>query len=197
MKLAAKIILSIAVVYVTIWIAMAAYFSFAAHHKDVLESNLTSLFKREVTIGRVETAWDGFSPSFVIDDLVVAGDSEQQAAFSFKNLTAKIDPVSILFFWPCFTQFAIEEPEVEIVNLSNGFLQIAGIQTKSNQSTGLNPKRVISWLLDNESATWHDGSIVWRRLNGEIDNFKEISFVMNVKNKNVQSLRLLVYLKVL
>ena len=177
MKLAAKIILSIAVVYVTIWIAMAAYFSFAAHHKDLLESNLTSLFKREVTIGRVETAWDGFSPSFVIDDLVVAGDSVQQAAFSFKNLTAKIDPVSILFFWPCFTQFAIEEPEVEIVNLSNGFLQIAGIQTKSNQSTGLNPKRVISWLLDNESATWHDGSIVWRRLNGEIDNFKEISFV--------------------
>lgn len=179
MKLIAKIILSIVAIYIALWIAVAVYFNFAERHKGLLESNLSSLFGRDVVINSIQTEWQGFAPKFEINGFKVLGDTSTQAALSFQNLTAKVDPLSVLLFWPTFTQFTIEQPEVEIVNLQSGLLQIAGIELKSNQSIGLNPKRIISWLLDNENASWRNGSVVWRRLNGEIESFEDISFDYN------------------
>lgn len=176
MKLTAKIILSIVAIYIVIWIALAGYFSFADRHKELLESNLSTLFQREVTIESVQTNWDGLSPTFVVNGFSVAGDDSKSPALSFSTLSAKVDPVSLLLFWPSFTQFEIDRPEVEIANLDNGLLQIAGIKLNSNQSVGLNPRRVLSWLLNNKNANWENGSIVWRRLNGDINRYDDISF---------------------
>ena len=186
MKLLAKIILSVVAIYVALWIAVAVYFNFAERHKGLLESNLSSLFNRDVVINTIQTEWDGFSPKFEIDGFKVVGDTSDQSALSFEKLTAKVDPVSLLLFWPSFTQFSIEQPEVEIVNLQNGLLQIAGFELKSNQSVGLNPKRIISWLLDNRKASWVNGSVVWRRLNGEVERFENISFDYSRDNENRQ-----------
>ena len=177
MKLLANITLSLVAIYIALWMAVAAYFSFADRHEEILESNLSSLFERPVSIDSVRTTWIGLSPSFEIIGLNVAGDTAQHSALSFKKVSAILDPVSILFFWPSFTQFAIEQPEVEIVNLDNGLLQIAGIQLNSNQSKGFNLRRLISWLLDHHSVTWHDGSIVWRKSFDNVDYFNDISFL--------------------
>ncbi|MDB4512032.1 DUF3971 domain-containing protein, partial [Arenicella sp.] len=183
MKLVTKIFLSLLVIYVTVWLIFAAFFSFANNHEQILESYLSRLFERPVSVDRVTTTWIGFSPSFEITGLNVVGDTPQQSALSFRKASAIIDPLSILIFRPLFTQFAIEQPEVEFVNLDNGLLQIAGFQLKSNQSVGFNPRNLISWLLDHHSVTWHAGSIVWRKAYNDIDYFDDISFLYERKSQ--------------
>lgn len=176
MKYFAKIILTIAIVYMAVWITLAAYFSVAERHKGLLESSLTNIFNRSVTIERVRTSWHGLSPTFQILGFEVEGDTEQ-AALSFASLSAKLDPLSILMFWPKFTDIAIDQPELEIANLSTSELQIAGFVQNPNRSAMFNPQTIISWLLNHERAVWHDGTIVRRRLDGEIIYYPDISFI--------------------
>ena len=177
MKLFVKIILSVAAVYVLAWVAVAVYFSNAKNHKSVLESNLSDLFNREVSIASVETAWNGLSPVFQVNDLVVVGDTYEQPALSFNNLSAELDLWSVLRFWPKFTEFTIEEPNIEIIALENNRLQIAGFELDSNKTSSAKPQQVLSWLLQHDNAAWHNGSVTWRSKNGDIKNYSDISFL--------------------
>jgi len=183
MKFLAKSILAVVAIYVAIWIALAAYFSVAERHKGLLESSLSSVFKRAVTIDRVQTGWHGLSPTFQITGFEVAGDT-QQPALSFANLSARLDPLSILLFWPKFSDIAIDQPELEIANISASEMQIAGFAVNSDRSAVFNPKTIISWLLNHERAVWHDGTVVRRRLDGEIVYYPDISFIYERMEQN-------------
>ena len=151
-----------------------------------MESNLSSVFKRTVTIQQVRTAWRGLSPIIQINGFKVAGDSDNQAALAFKSLSAELSPFSILRFWPQLTEFAVEQPSLEIVSLPGNKLQIAGFTLKSNSSSGINPKRLLSWLLQHKSAVWLNGEITWRRLNGEQQHYSELSFIYQRQGENRQ-----------
>lgn len=177
MKLFAKIIAGLCLFYVFLWLGGAVYFSYAERHKGLLESNLSSVFKRPVTIEKVHTGWQGLSPVIQLHGFRVEGDYPDQPVLAFTSLSAEIAPLSILRFWPQLVDLAVEQPILEIVSLPDNRLRIAGFTLGSNRSAGLNPKRLISWLLNHQSATWHDGEIIWRRKNGEFKSYSEISFV--------------------
>ena len=177
MKLILKIVAGLLLFYLVMWSGLAAYFSYAERHKGLLESNLSSLFNRNVSIQKIRTGWNGISPVVQIDGFTVAGDTAEQPALAFKSLSAELAPLSILQLWPRLTEFAVEQPSLEIVSLENNTLQIAGLTLNSNRSIGLNPKRLISWLLNHQSAVWLDGEVVWRRRNNEIQRYKNIAFV--------------------
>lgn len=177
MKLILKIVAGLLLLYVVMWSSLAAYFSYAERHKGMLESNLSSLFDRQVSIQKISTGWNGISPVLQISGFRVAGETQEQAALAFKSLSAELAPLSVLQFWPRLTKFAVEQPSLEIVSLENNTLQIAGLTLNSNRSIGLNPKRLISWLLNHQSAVWLDGEVIWRRRNSEIQRYKNIAFV--------------------
>ena len=104
MKIVVKIVSLIAAVYILMWLALAAYFSIAERHKELLESNLSHLFKRSVSIEQITTGWDGISPVIQVSGFEVTGDMRELPALSFEKLSAKLDLLSILSFWPKFTR---------------------------------------------------------------------------------------------
>lgn len=185
MKFIAKIFSVLLLFYALVWLGAALYFSYAEHHKDLLEANLSSIFKRQVTIQQVHTAWNGLAPLIQLNGFTVAGDTDQPA-LAFKSLSAEIEPLSILRLWPQLSEFAVERPSLEIVSLPNNKLQVAGFTLGSNRSIGLNPKRLISWLVNHKNAVWFDGEIIWRRKNGEQHHYKDISFVYQRNGKKRQ-----------
>ncbi|MGK0373587.1 MAG: hypothetical protein ACJA2E_000054, partial [Arenicella sp.] len=157
MKLLLKIFFALGLVYLLCWAGVAAYFTYADRYKGLLESNLSSLFDRPVTIDNVETVWRGLSPRLKVEGFKVAGDTPDQPALAFKSLSAILSPTSLITLWPSFTEFAIEQPLIEIVSIDNKQLRIGGLDFSSEQrNVGLN-QRTISWLLDQQSATWVDG----------------------------------------
>ncbi len=177
MKIVVKIVSLIAAVYILMWLALAAYFSIAERHKELLESNLSHLFKRSVSIEQITTGWDGISPVIQVSGFEVTGDMRELPALSFEKLSAKLDLLSILSFWPKFTDIAVEKPEIEISNTDVGRMQVAGIDINSNSSSAINPKKVITWLLNHEQAAWHEGKVIRRRWDGSITYYSDISFV--------------------
>jgi uncharacterized protein YhdP len=163
MKLLLKILVGLLLLYLLCWGAIAGYFTYADRHKGLLESNLSSLFDREVTINSVETVWRGLSPRLKIDGFKVAGDTPNEPALAFNSLSAVLSPTSLLTLWPSFTEFSIERPLIEIVSIEKNQLQIGGLDFSGKRSKlGVN-QRAISWLLDQQSATWLDGEVVWHR----------------------------------
>ena len=175
MKLLLKILIGLLLVYLVCWGGVAGYFTYADRHKGLLESNLSSLFDREVTIDSVETVWRGLSPRLKIEGFKVAGDTINEPALAFNSLSAVLSPTSLLSLWPSFTEFAIERPLVEIVSIEKNQLQIGGLNFSGKRKTdvGIN-QRVISWLLDQQSATWIDGEVVWRRGENRTSRYQNI-----------------------
>jgi uncharacterized protein YhdP len=156
---------------------LAAYFSYAESHRGVLAGHLSSLFGRPVVIDEVRTAWDGVTPRVQINGLRVEGDFEDEPALSIGSLSVAVDPVSLLKFWPQFSEFAVQKPVVEIVSLENNQLQVAGILLRSSRQRPDRARRLISWLLDQQGGALHNGEVVWRRAVGDVRRYRNISFV--------------------
>jgi uncharacterized protein YhdP len=174
MKLLQKILLGLILVYLLCWVGVAGYFTYADRHKGLLESNLSSLFDREVTIDNVETVWRGLSPRLKVEGFKVAGDTPNEPALAFKSLSAILSPTSLLTLWPSFTEFAIEQPLVEIVSIENKQLRIGGLDFASERRDVDLNQRMVSWLLDQQSATWVDGEVVWRRAKNRTSRYQNI-----------------------
>ncbi|MFT5572211.1 MAG: hypothetical protein ACI9FR_001133 [Cryomorphaceae bacterium] len=179
-----RLIIILLASYVLFWSSLAAYFTYAGHQKGLLESNLSRFFDRPVTIQKFKTVWGGISPRVQIKGFEVKGDVEGEPAFAFQSLSAELSPLSLLSLWPRFTEFALERPSVEIVSLSNNQLQIAGIRLGTKRKQSFDPQRLVSWLMDQESAVWLNGEIVWRRIDGENQRFRDISFVYQREQQN-------------
>lgn len=177
MKLLAKIIGVLFALYCLCWVAIAVYFGFAEQHKDMLEDNLSTAFGRNVSISQLQTAWVGWSPSLRIQGLRVAGDIPEQPALAFDSASLVVSPSSLLSFWPRFTEFAVEKPVLEVVTLPNNRLQVAGIVLTKNKRPGINREKLFSWLLEQSSAAWHNGEIRWRKTDGSIQRYTDISFL--------------------
>ena len=177
MKLFAKIIGTIVFLYTLCWVGLAVYFGFAERHKGLLEDNLSAIFGRAVSIEQLETSWVGWSPALRVQGLYIAGDTANEAALSFDSAAVVVSPASLFTLWPRFTDFAVDRPSLEVVTLPNNKLQVAGITLSGSKNPGINRKRLISWLLNQSSAAWHNGEIRWRKSDGSVNLYRDISFV--------------------
>lgn len=177
MKFLRRLFIGLCFIYVLFWGSVVTYFSYAERHKGLLEDNLSQVFGRLVTIDEVKTVWRGLSPRVQINGFNVASDTAGESALAFESISAELSPSSLLLLWPRFTEFAVERPVVEIVSLGAKRLQIAGVELKSNSSLGFNPKRLVSWLMNHENAAWLNGEVIWRRTNGDVQRYHDISFV--------------------
>ncbi len=182
MKILLKILGTLVTLYLLCWVGLAAYFGYAERHKSLLESNLSSVFGRQVQIQSLTTTWIDWQPSIQIEKMSVAGDHDDQPALAFDRATMIISPTSIFTFWPRFVEFAVEQPSLEIATLANGEIQVAGMKL-SNKRAGINREKLISWLLDHNSAAWHNGEIRWRKSDGRVQRYSDISFLYQRKQQ--------------
>lgn len=194
MKWLWKTLLALTLIYLLFWCGLAVYFSYADRYKTQLESNLTSVFKRPVTIDAISTVWSGVSPRLKISGLTVEGDSLNEPAFSFDSLSATVSPLSLLALWPTFTEFDVQKPVLEISSFADGGLQIGGIQLASREANTEFSQKILSWLLDQKSATWQGGEIVWRKQeagdqNFSVQRYKNISmaFTRELQSRSLQA----------
>jgi len=162
--------------YFLFWIVIGVYFSYAERNKDLLETTLGKVFKRDVQIEEIVTAWDGLSPLVQIRGFTVVGDRPEQPALSFDLLSAEISPLSILRFWPQFTELTIQAPRLEIVSLGSQGLMMAGI-VLNQSSQGGDPQQLIQWLVNHENIAWVNGEVNWQRADGGIRHYKNLSFL--------------------
>ena len=188
MRFALKTIGVVFLLYLLCWVGVAAYFSYLERQKSVFENHLTRLFGSQVSIESIETTWNGLSPNVLIRNFRINGELATQPAFAFDELEAELSPWSVFTFWPRFTQFSVQNPELEIVSTDTNRLRVAGLDIELRGSGVSKPKRIIEWLLDQHSSSWVDGEIVWRRQNSEDKRYKEISFKYEREEQN-RSLR--------
>ncbi len=174
MKFLTKTIVSLLFLYLLFWGGVAAYFTYADRYKGLLESNLSSIFDRDVSIDNVETVWRGFSPRLKVEGFEVAGDSSSEPALAFESLSAVLSPSSMLTFWPSFTEFTIQKPLIEIVSLENNQLRIGGLNLSNQRRNVGVSQRVVSWLLDQQNAQWVEGEVVWRRDENRVHRYQDI-----------------------
>ena len=175
MKRLFKIILALVFIYVVFWGGVAAFFTYGDRYKPELEAKLSEVFKRSVSIGEVTTLWHGFAPALQLQNLNIEGDIENQPALEIESLSATVDPLSVLRFWPVFTEFDVAKPVLEIVTLDGQDIQIAGLRLNSQRGDKELTQKVISWLADQQGAGWQGGEIVWRRDVDDTQRFKNIS----------------------
>lgn len=166
--------------YILVWCGMALYFSYADRYKTQLENNLSNVFKRSVSIETIETSWSGSSPRLRIRGLTVQGDNLDESVFAFDSLSATVSPLSMLALWPTFTEFNVQKPILEIKSFADGRLQVGGITLASKAANTNLSQKIVSWLLDQQSASWTDGEIIWRKEDGvdesvSVQRYKNIS----------------------
>jgi len=184
MKFLRNVFLGLLLLYVLFWAGLAIYFSYVDRNKALFETQLSRYFDRPVTIGALKTSWQGLSPQISIEKFHVAGEGGLASPLAFDSLTTKLNPWSILRFWPQFTEFSVQQPLVEIASLSANQISIGGIKLSFDGSRGLvHPKTVVRWLLDQHQTQWSDGAINWRRQNGEHITYDDISFVFDRENQ--------------
>jgi len=183
-KVIARIIAVLIAVYMVFWLAIALYFSYAQSNKALLESTLERVFKRQVSIAEFNTEWNGFSPRFQLKGLRVEGDTTAMPALAVKSLSAELTGESLLRLWPKFREFALEQPQLEIVSLQGGGLQVAGIKLDNTGRKKTNPQRIVSWLTGQIGAAWVDGQIVWRRADGSEQRYQDIAFIYHKQNQD-------------
>ena len=169
--------------YCLCWVGIALTFSYSERYKATVEEKLTSLFDRPVQIDALETHWVGTIPCLNIKGFKVASDLAGATALSFDQATVMVSPLSLLAFWPRFTEFVIEKPSIEVVTLPNNRLQIAGITLSGSKGRGVDRERLLSWLLEQDSAAWHQGEIRWRKSDGTVQRYSDISFVYDKSNE--------------
>ncbi len=186
MKILLKIALGLVLIYALFWGGVAAYFSYADRYKTSVESHLTRLFDKPVSIGKLETVWRGLSPTIKIHNFRVEGDSSERDAFAFESLSAVVSPGSLLNLWPSFTEFTIENPVLEIVALDDNRLSVGGIIVGGKRRTGAVNQRVVSWLLDQQNGRWVDGQILWVPVQGQLNRYQDIDISFSRTNESRQ-----------
>ena len=183
-KVISRIMVVLLAVYMVFWLAIALYFTFAEQNKGLLESTLERVFKRPVSIVEFQTEWHGTSPRFQIQGLRVEGDTPTLPALAIKSLSAELSGESLIRLWPKFREFVLVQPQVEIVSLSDGSLQVAGVALNDETQTKANPQRIASWLAGQIGAAWVDGQVVWRRLDGSLQRYENIAFVYEKQDQD-------------
>jgi len=173
---AIRITLILLLVYVVLLSSLVYFFDRAEQHKGFIEQQISRLYKRPVTIERIDTTWQGFHPRFSLQGIVVT-DSSGVPVLSIESIAGQVDAHSILKFRPEFTELAVAKPQIKIETLDNGKLQIAGIELTSRQRNASLSDGIMSWLLEHQAAHIYSGTIVWHRLNNEVQRYQDISLV--------------------
>lgn len=124
-----------------------------------LEQRGSVALAAHLSIGQLETYWDGWHPAFHARD-VKAVDAEQRVLLAARALDGKLSWRSLFSMDVLFQQISARQTDLLVRRSADGKLQVAGLAV---DTTGAQPQdnRLFDWLLAQGKVELTDGKLRW------------------------------------
>jgi uncharacterized protein YhdP len=135
--------------------------------KTKVEQYLSKASKQTITIGRLQTAWDGINPGIRATDIVIRDPRFPTRELNLKEVRASMSYLSALKGKPILHRLIIVNPELEVIRNTSGKISVSGI--RAMQKTLRVPKpnqqespKAVEWLLAQGRVEIQNGHFLWR-----------------------------------
>lgn len=163
MKFLRYLLITLIALYLMVAGAAVYLFSHAERYQDDIQRLLAGYLNQEVQIGKLRTDWDGLNPGFIIADFQVVDPDTDQISAQFEHLAGRLRWYSLLWFWPHFTQLALEKPQLETSIQPDGRVVVAGKQFGSAGGGSKSRALLLTWLMSQGEINIHSGVFRWTR----------------------------------
>lgn len=141
------------------WLLLAVYFVFCVSlislrvywmpHIDrwrgQIEASASELLKQQVTIGRIESSWQGFNPRLQLTD-VKLHDASGAVLLTLSRIDAVMSWTSVPTMQPRVKSLTVLAPEVEVRRISESQLRIAGVTIDLQAADS--GSAALTWILE-------------------------------------------------
>lgn len=124
-------------------------------YKDDIAAYVSKKIGQKITIGDIETGWDGISPHFSLKDIELF-DAESRSAFRLNNAEANVSWLSIPLLHPHLSNLVINQPEITVRRSTDGNIYLAGINL-----SGPSKPEFANWLLSQREVSIKNAQVVW------------------------------------
>ena len=124
-------------------------------YKDDIAAYASQTAGQKITIGDIQTGWDGISPQFVIKNIDVF-DVENRSALHLNDVSASVSWLSVPLLQARLYKLVIENPELTIRRTTNGSIYLAGINL-----AGESKPELPNWLLGQSKIHIKNAQITW------------------------------------
>ena len=124
-------------------------------YKDDIAAYISQTAGQKITIGDIETGWDGISPRFNLKQIDVY-DAENRPALRLNDVSASISWSSVPLLQARLYKLSIEKPELTIRRKSDGSIYLAGISLAGESKPALP-----NWLLSQSKIRIKQAQIIW------------------------------------
>jgi uncharacterized protein (TIGR02099 family) len=130
-------------------------------YKDNIAAQATKSLNQKVTIGTIQTGWDGISPHFAIKNIDIY-DAENRVALHLNDVEASVSWTSLPLMQPRLSHLVVREPELTIRRQADGKVYLAGISLAGEGNPDF-----ANWLLSQPKVSVKDANIIW------LDDFRK------------------------
>ncbi len=124
-------------------------------YKNDIAAYASKTAGQKITIGDIDTGWDGVSPHFALKNIDLF-DAENRVALNLKNVDANISWLSIPLLHPYLSNLIVNQPELTIRRKADGSIYLAGINL-----AGASKPDFANWLLSQAEVNIKDAQVVW------------------------------------
>jgi uncharacterized protein (TIGR02099 family) len=124
-------------------------------YKDDIAAYASKTAGQKITIGDIQTGWDGISPKFVLKNIDVF-DAENRPALRLNDVSASVSWLSVPLLQARLYKLAIENPELTIRRKADGSLFLAGISLAGESKPDLP-----NWLLSQSKIQIKNAQVTW------------------------------------
>ena len=126
------------------------------HYRSNLESRLSTVVGRPVTIGQLSGAWDGLAPRFELRRLSIA--NPDGPALTLDQVAVKPSWISLLVFEPRLALIEVKGPTIDLKRARNGLFYVNGFTSSAGSGNG----SIGNWLLQQRQISVLDARISWQ-----------------------------------
>ena len=124
-------------------------------YKDDIAAYATKMAGQKITIGDINTSWDGLSPHIVLKNIDVF-DTENRAALHLDEVAANVSWLSVPLLQPRLSQLVINQPALTVRRKTDGSIYLAGISLAGESKPDLP-----NWLLSQSEIRIENAQLLW------------------------------------
>ncbi|MDX5151082.1 MAG: hypothetical protein R3188_01280, partial [Acidiferrobacterales bacterium] len=135
--------------------------------KAQVEQYLSKVSKQTITIGRLQTAWDGIHPGIRAIGIVIRDPKAPARELNLKEVRVSLSYLSALRWKPILNRLVVVEPELEVVRNTDGRIRVSGIRALNKTVSKLKTEqqespKAVEWLLAQVQVEIQNGHFLWR-----------------------------------
>jgi len=154
--------------------AAALLFSYVDTYPNQIKQFLSQQLNIQLEFDQFLTTWERGNPGFLMTDFKLVN-SKGEVKAAFDHLAGRSYGYSWLYFWPRFSDIAIDSPNVVIESLSDGGIKVGGVLIKPTNNKRQSSFMSLAWLLSQEHANLSNGDFVWKHTDGSKTQFGNIA----------------------